>query len=149
MKEHYDTNKHKWLGRVDTEENILFDKREPGLFKEEYSGDGIIALSSKLYYCFGSNGDKFSSKGLNKKQNELTKERYFQALQGDESQVFNTRGFRVKSNQMTTYTIEKKGLRIFNDKRKRIGHFQPTYSSITFSSVSTVDDSSNRSSKVS
>ena len=62
LKEHYATNKHKWLGRVDTEEHILFDKREPGLFKEEYSGDGIIALSSKLYFCFGSNGDKFSSK---------------------------------------------------------------------------------------
>jgi hypothetical protein len=78
-------------------------------------------LSSKLYFCFGANGDKFSSKGLNKKQNELTKERYFQALQGDESQIFKNKGFRVKSNQMTTYTIEKKGLRLFNDKRKRIG----------------------------
>ena len=68
LKEHYYTNKHKWLGRVDTDENILFDKREPGLFKEEYSGDGIIALSSKLYFCFGTNGDKFSSKGFKKKQ---------------------------------------------------------------------------------
>jgi hypothetical protein len=90
------------LGRDDTEEHKLYDKRTPGLFKVEYEGDGIIALASKMYYCFGDQKDKFSSKGINQKQNEITKQRYLQALDGDESQVFNNKGFRVNHNQMMT-----------------------------------------------
>jgi hypothetical protein len=117
---HYQTNKHLWFGRTDTFENMMYDKRTPGLFKLEYSGDGIIALSSKMYYCFGTK-DKFSSKGLNSKQNQLTKERYLQALQGDSTQKFANKGFRVKGNQMNTYTLEKTGMKLFNDKRKREG----------------------------
>ena len=31
-----------------------FDKRTPGLFKLEYKGDGIVALCSKTYCCFGT-----------------------------------------------------------------------------------------------
>ena len=31
-----------------------FDKRTPGLFKLEYKGDGIVALCSKTYCCFGA-----------------------------------------------------------------------------------------------
>ena len=30
-----------------------YDKRTPGLFKLEYKGDGIVALCSKTYCCFG------------------------------------------------------------------------------------------------
>ena len=30
-----------------------FDKRTPGLFKVEWSGDGFVGLCSKTYYCFG------------------------------------------------------------------------------------------------
>ena len=36
----------------------------PDLFKLEFEGDGIIALASKMYYCFGEN-DKFSCRGIN------------------------------------------------------------------------------------
>ena len=70
-RQEFQRNKHLWVGRDDTEENVLYDKRTPGLFKLEYEGDGIISLASKMYYCFGDT-DKFSSKGINKKQNELT-----------------------------------------------------------------------------
>ena len=38
-----------------------FDKRTPGLFKVEWSGDGFVGLCSKTYYCFGAT-DKYSTK---------------------------------------------------------------------------------------
>jgi hypothetical protein len=86
----------------------------------EYQGDGIIALASKMYFCFGDK-DKMSSKGISQKQNELTKMNYLEALNGDSSQRFTNTGFRVKDNQMNTYMLTKSGMKIFNDKRLREG----------------------------
>jgi hypothetical protein len=86
------------------------------LFKLEYPGDGIIALASKMYYCFGDK-DKMSSKGINQKQNELRKQNYMEDLNGDSSQTFINTGFRVKDNQMNTYVLAKSGMKIFNDRR--------------------------------
>jgi hypothetical protein len=45
--------------RDDTPEHAAYDKRTPGLFKTEFTADGMIALCSKTYYCFGKE-DKFS-----------------------------------------------------------------------------------------
>jgi hypothetical protein len=90
------------------------------LFKLEYQGDGIIALASKMYYCFGDK-DKVSSKGISQKQNELTKKNYLAALNGDSSQTFLNTGFKVKDNQMNTYVLAKSGMKMFNDKRLREG----------------------------
>ena len=52
-------------------EQSLYESRKPGLFKVEFSGDGMVALSPKLYYCLGdqSNKNKFSSKGVQKNNN--------------------------------------------------------------------------------
>jgi hypothetical protein len=69
----------------------------------EYDGDGIIALSSKMYYCFGSK-DKYSSKGINQKQNEITRQHYLNALNGDENQSFVNKGFRINKNELYSYT---------------------------------------------
>ena len=38
-----------------------FDKRTPGLFKVEWSGDGFVGLCSKTYYCFGAT-EKYAPK---------------------------------------------------------------------------------------
>ena len=56
-----------------------YDKRTPGLFKTEFSGDGMIALCSKTYYCFGDE-TKFSCKGINKRTNDITKDTYMDVL---------------------------------------------------------------------
>ena len=111
LKEEFKENRHLWLGKDDTKENELFDRRTPGLFKLEYEGDGIIALASKMYYCFGAK-DKFSSKGLNKQQNEITKQNYLNALHGDSSQEFTIEGFRVTNNEMNTYELTKNGMKM-------------------------------------
>jgi hypothetical protein len=63
LKEHYLQNKST---KDDTKENAKFDKRTPGLFKEEYRGKSIISLCPKLFYLEGaaSEGKKFSSKRI-------------------------------------------------------------------------------------
>ena len=45
------------------------DKREPGLFKEEFNGTEMLCLCSKTYCCYDvtSNKPKFSSKVLDKR----------------------------------------------------------------------------------
>ena len=45
------------------------DKREPGLFKEEFRCTEMLCLCSKTYCCYDNKSDKmkFSSKGLNKR----------------------------------------------------------------------------------
>ena len=50
------------------------DKREQGLFKEEFRCTEIIFLCSKTYCCYDAKSDKhkFSSKGLNKRTLEET-----------------------------------------------------------------------------
>jgi hypothetical protein len=50
MKEQYRRERHLWFPRPDTPEHKAYDKRKPGLFKEEFSGTGIISLCSKTYY---------------------------------------------------------------------------------------------------
>ncbi|EGF83699.1 hypothetical protein BATDEDRAFT_22601 [Batrachochytrium dendrobatidis JAM81] len=79
LKDEFKKNRHLWLGRDDTIENKVYDSRTPGLFKLEYEGNCIISLASKMYYC---DENKFSSKGINKKQNEITKQKYVDALKG-------------------------------------------------------------------
>ena len=52
-----------------------YDQRTPGLFKEEFSGIGIISLNSKTYYCWAENpsDDKYRSKGLSRTQKQTFK----------------------------------------------------------------------------
>jgi hypothetical protein len=39
LQEHFQQYKHSWFCRTGTEEEMLFDKRTTGLFKEEFHGD--------------------------------------------------------------------------------------------------------------
>ena len=45
------------------------DRREHGLFKEEFRCTELLCLRSKTYYCYDSKSDKFklTSKGLNER----------------------------------------------------------------------------------
>jgi len=71
----YQMEKKNWFPRTDTPEHTAYDKRTPGLFKTEFTGDGMIALCSKTYFCFGAE-DKFSCKGVNRKTNDINKGTY-------------------------------------------------------------------------
>ncbi|OAJ42502.1 hypothetical protein BDEG_25954 [Batrachochytrium dendrobatidis JEL423] len=88
LKDEFKKNRHLWLGRDDTIENKVYDSRTPGLFKLEYEGTCIISLASKMYYC---DENKFSSKGINKKQNEITKQKI---LNGAFQRLLTSKGVR-------------------------------------------------------
>ena len=42
----------------------------------------MIALTAKCYFVEGKGGTKYSCKGMSKKQNEMTWQRYMAALKG-------------------------------------------------------------------
>ena len=59
---------------------------------------------------------KVSSKGVNKRQNEMRRERFERALAGDRDVVVN-QGFRMRDGAMYTYEQRKLGLSAYYDKR--------------------------------
>ena len=83
----------------------------------------LISLCPKLKYCEGTDQEekkyKFSSKGIQKDKNNITKERFEKVLfNPDYKDVCTNRGFRVVNNHMITYTQEKKALTYYYDKRQ-------------------------------
>ena len=112
LKELYKDEKPKWLV---TDE---YSKRVPGLFKPEFKGKRMTALTSKCY--FADNGEesipKFSCKGVSRRQNEMSWERYRNALFGALDKVTNI-GFRKKEHHIVTYEQTKLGLLAYYDKR--------------------------------
>ena len=117
LKELYKDEKPNWLV---TDE---YSKRVPGLFKPEFKGKRMIALTSKCY--FADNGESgasqetipnFSCKGVSRRQNKMSWERYKNALFGALDKVTNI-GFRKKENHIVTYEQTKLGLSAYYDKR--------------------------------
>ena len=113
MKELYKEEKKNWLV---TDE---YSKRVPGLFKAEFQGKRMIALTSKCYYA-DSGGDegvkKFSCKGVSRRQNKMNWDRYKNALFGSLDKARNI-GFRKRDNHIVTYEQSKLGLSAYYDKR--------------------------------
>ena len=108
----FEEDKKRWLA---------WDKwsnREPGLFKLEKEGTHAIALCSKCYHIEdqATGKAKVSSKGVNKRQNEMRRERFERALAGERDMVVN-RGFRMREGAMYTYEQRKLGLSAYYDKR--------------------------------
>ena len=108
----FEEDKKRWLA---------WDKwsnREPGLFKLEKEATSGIALCSKCYHMEdrATGKAKVSSKGVNKRQNEMRRERFERALAGDRDVVVN-RGFRMRDGAMYTYEQRKLGLSAYYDKR--------------------------------
>ena len=115
LKELYKDEKKKWLV---TDE---YSKRVPGLFKPEFKGKRMIALTSKCYFADnGENGaggiPKFSCKGVSRRQNKMSWERYRNALFGALDKVTNV-GFQQRSHHIVTYEQTKLGLSAYYDKR--------------------------------
>ena len=77
LRKEFEQEKKEWLSCD------KWSNREPGLFKLEKEGTRAIALCSKCYFVKdeASGQAKMSSKGVNKKQNELRWERYERALE--------------------------------------------------------------------
>ena len=100
LKELYKDEKPNWLV---TDE---YSKRVPGLFKPEFKGKRMVALTSKCYFADNGNSGagasqesipKFSCKGVSRRQNKMS--------------------FRKKENHIVTYEQTKLGLSAYYDKR--------------------------------
>ena len=118
MMHEFEIDKSNWFPRTDTVEHAKYDTRTPGLFKVEWEGDGIISLCSKTYYCFRAGKDKFSCKGVNKKNNVINKDKYLDIILSKRSGSGVNRGFRVMNNKMCTYVQVKNAFSYFYPKRK-------------------------------
>ena len=116
LREAFEANKAHWFPRTDTSELRAYDKRTPGLFKEEWQGDGSIGLCSKTYYCFGAK-DKLSCKGVSKGLNVIDKDKYLNVLLTQQPSSGVNRGFRTVNNTMYTYDQVRKGISYFYPKR--------------------------------
>ena len=99
------------------------DKREPGLFKEEFRCTGMLCLCSKTYCCFDvtRNKLKFRTKGLNRRildqSGDGPLEKYRRALQEKVNVTSNNRGFRTNNHSVATYEQVEKSLSHFYPKR--------------------------------
>ena len=99
------------------------DKREPGLFKEEFRCTEMLCLCSKTYCCYDSISYKykFSSKGLNKRTLEDCGDgpmaNYRKVLDEFIKVTSTNRGFRTVHHSMATYEQTKKGLSYSYPKR--------------------------------
>ena len=99
------------------------DKRELGLFKEEFRYTEILCLCSKTYCCYNFVSIKFhsGSKGLKKGTLEdsgvRAMKKYRKALGQTENVTSATRGFRTKKHCVATYVQTKKGISYFYPKR--------------------------------
>ena len=120
LREEFENDKCNWLPRT-VQLNMRNTTRENcmGLFKVEWEGVGIVSLCiRKTYYCFGGGKDKFSCKGVNKKNNIINKDKYLDVLLSKRSGSGVNRGFRVLNNTMCTYVQVKNAFSYFYPKRK-------------------------------
>jgi hypothetical protein len=112
-----DAPNDRWLPRTCCEKHIKYDKRLPGLFKTEYTGDEMISLCSKSYVVRSDNGVKFSAKGINKRNVEDPFNVFRRVLETQKAESGTIKGFRVKDNGISTYIQERKGFSYFYCKR--------------------------------
>lgn len=112
-------SKKKWEMKTCCSKRYKRETRTPGLFKEEFKGDGIVALNSKTYFCWKNEDEekKYSSKGLSKHTNKLSKKCYLDVLKTGKPKLGVNKGFIKKDNSTFTYSQIKTGLTYFYAKR--------------------------------
>ena len=113
----------KFFPRLSCVKHKQHDKREPGLFKEEFRCMEMLCLCSKTYCCYevASNKLKLSSKGLNKlvleQSGDGPLEKYRRVLNENVNVTSNKRGFQTNNHSVATCEQIKKGLSYFYPKR--------------------------------
>ena len=103
--------------------HMKHQKREPGLFKEEFRCTEMLCLCNKTYCCYDSNSNKykFRSKNLNKRTLEDCGDgsmaKYRKVIDEFINVTSTNRGFRTVHHSVATYEQTKKGLSYFYPKR--------------------------------
>ena len=116
----------KFFPRTCCDKHVKHDKRDNGLFKEEFRCTEMLCLCSKTYCCYNSvnsvtNKTKFSSKGLSKSVLEANSDgplqKYRRVLDDAVNIASTNRGFRTMNHQTLTYEQTIKGLSFFYPKQ--------------------------------
>ncbi|KAG3231018.1 hypothetical protein PI124_g23886 [Phytophthora idaei] len=125
LREHFQEHKYDWFPRDYNTEVAKFDRRTPGLFKDEWSGDAMVSLSSKNYICYlpdESYKVKVSAKGVQQGRNEhVLNPDGFDTVVRDRITLQGTnKGFRLskETKSIITCTQTKSALSYFYDKRQ-------------------------------
>ena len=93
----------------------------PGLFKAEFQGTRMIALTSKFYYAEDTKSTSFakpkiSCKGVRKKQISMSWPQYPEVLNGSIDTAMNM-GFWLCEQGIVTYTQNKLRFSAYYDKQ--------------------------------
>ena len=114
------------------------DKREPGLFKEEFRCAEILCLSSKTNCCYNkqANKYKFSSKGLNNRTlgdcgDGEPMSKYRKVLENAVTVASTNRVLRTSQHSVATYEQTKKRIAVLLSQ-KNIGRRWNTHKTPTF-----------------
>ena len=113
----------KFLPRTCCVKHKQHDKREPGLFEEEFRCTEMLCLCSKIYCCCDVTSIKlkFSSKGLNKRVLEESGDGPLEKNRRVSNETVNVtsnnRGFRTNNHSVATYEQVKNCLSYFYPRR--------------------------------
>ncbi|KAG3113019.1 hypothetical protein PI124_g6525 [Phytophthora idaei] len=127
LREHFKQHKYDWFPRDYSTDVAKFDRRTPGLFKDEWSGDAMVSLSSKNYICYlpdESYKVKVSAKGVQQgrgRNNDVLSPKGFETVVQDRITLQGTnKGFRLskETKSIITYSQTKTALSYFYDKRR-------------------------------
>ncbi|KAG2783092.1 hypothetical protein Pcac1_g7067 [Phytophthora cactorum] len=127
LREHFQEHQYDWFPRDYNIEVAKFDRRTPGLFKDEWSGDAMVSLSSKNYICYlpdESYKVKVSAKGVQQgrgRNEHVLNPDGFETVVRDRITLQGTnKGFRLskETKSIITYTQTKSVLSYFYDKRQ-------------------------------
>ncbi|KAG3179897.1 hypothetical protein PC128_g15799 [Phytophthora cactorum] len=127
LREHFVQHKYDWFPRDYSADVAKFDRRTPGLFKDEWSGDAMVSLSSKNYICYLPDElykVKVSAKGVQQgrgRNNDVLTPKGFETVVRDRITLQGTnKGFRLskETKSIITYSQTKTALSYFYDKRR-------------------------------
>ena len=105
---------------IDNCHNCQYDKRTPGLFKIEYTGDRFVGLCSKTYIVDSTDDNETSlikSKGLSVKRNRFTFEDYLNVLIEKKTGSGFNGGIKTVKNKTYSYIQERSALGYLYIKR--------------------------------
>ncbi|KAG3161597.1 hypothetical protein PC128_g20755 [Phytophthora cactorum] len=122
LREHFQEHKYDWFPRDYNTDVAKFDRRTPGLSKDEWSGDAMVSLSRKNYICYlpdESYEVKISAKGVQQgrgRNEHVRNPDRFETVVRDRITLQGTnKGFRQskETKSIITYTQTKSALSYF------------------------------------
>lgn len=114
LRDEWNQIRHEFLPKNETH----IEQKKPGIFKIEYKGKAVVALSSKCYILWNNEDSKVSAKGVQKKLNILSPNDYKSVLFTKKGYNVENCGFKKsKDGTILQYEQYKLGLTPFYAKR--------------------------------